>query len=804
MRGVFTYILVLITGLFFSQNGEVKGKLVDDEKNFVPFSTVLLKNKKDSSLVKGEITNEQGEFHLMGLKNGEYFLMLPAVGHQKKFVSDLTISEAQQSLDLGIIQFEKKANQLGEVTVKVDKPFIEKQTDKTVVNIENSIIQTGSSVMEVLEKLPGVMVDQDGNIRLRGKQGVLILMDGKPMVLGGGDLANLLRGMPANSIQKIELITNPSAKWDAAGNAGIINIITKRNKQEGWNSSINLSYGQGRYHKINPSATFSYKRNRFNFFANYAYSDRVGFNNLILDRRFFFNDTLKAEFKTFNYILFPFKTHTPRIGMDYNLGKRTTISLIVAGVGNSIEQRTHNNTDISDGNQNLTGGYEFLNQSHDKFYSATLSSQLKHKLDSAGQEISVDLDYGTYDNNTDQLLTTNYFDAQREFSKNLTLVSKQTGSLELYSVKSDYTKPFRNGLNLDVGIKSSLVKSDKNMQFYDRVNDIDKFDTARSSHFLYNENINAAYLSLKKQFKMLGVQAGLRVEHTKADGRQVINDSSIHRNYVLLFPTLYLDHKLNDKNSLNISLGKRIDRPRYDQMNPFRRLIDITTYSEGNPYLLPQITYHSEISYSFKDMLFFTATYDYTRNNITDVLIQNSATRQTVQTVVNLDHVNYYSFDINLSKKVTKWWRTNSNVLSYYALYTGAVNSYSINQGTPSFVFNCQNYFTIKEGLTSELSLQYNYKNLYGVTLMRTTWGLNAGIQKSMMQKKATLTINCTDMFWHLYPTGITNFGNVSEDWRAIRDTRVVTVSFSYKFGKGQTGRMRRNTGADDEKNRMG
>lgn len=804
MKKTLTKLLTLLCITSFGQTAQVKGKLMDDEKNPVPYSTVLLKSKKDSVLVKGEISNENGEFSLTGLKNGDYFLMLPSVSHQTKFVSDISISDSIPNIDLGILQFEKRTNQLGEITVKTDKPFIEKQTDKTVVNIENSIIQTGSSIMEVLEKLPGVLVDQDGNVRLRGKQGVLILLDGKRMVLSGQDLANMLKGMPANTIQKIEIITNPSAKWDASGNAGILNIITKRNRQEGWNVGINLNYGQGRYHKISPSANFSYKRNKFNFFATYGYSDRRGFNNLILDRRFFSGDTLQTEFLTYNYIRYPFKTHAPRMGVDYFINKKTTVSLLATGSISRIDPSAFNFTDILDGNNNLVGGYNFFNQSHDKYYNATLSSQIKHKIDSLGQEFTVDLDYGKYWNNNHQNFTTDYFDGQRKTTFTNTLVSKQLGELYLYSAKMDYTKPLKNGVNVDAGLKSSLVSSDKDMQFYNRVNDINTYDTARSSHFLYNENINAAYVSLKKQMKNLGVQAGLRAEHTKADGRQVINDSTVHRNYVQLFPTLYLDYKLNDKNLVNVNMGRRIDRPHYEQMNPFRRLIDATTYSEGNPYLVPQSTYHFELGYSFKDMLFFTATYDYTYNNLTDVLIQDSKTRTTIQTIVNLRELNFYAVDVNFTKKLTKWWRTNSSVSSYYGIYTGSVNNYSINQGTPSFNANFQNYFTIKDGLTAELSAHYNYKNLYGVTLMKTTSSVNVGIQKSLFNKKGTLTINCSDIFWKAYPSGITDFGNVNEEWMAVRDTRVFNINFSYKLGKGQTGRMRRNTGADEEKNRMG
>lgn len=480
------------------------------------------------------------------------------------------------------------------------------------------------------------------------------------------------------------------------------------------------------------------------------------------------------------------------------------MSLLLSSAINFIDPTAFNYTDIMDGNKNLVSGYQFYNESHDKYYNGVVSSQIKHKIDTLGQEISFDLDYGKYWNTTDQHFTTNYFDKNRYITNTSILLSKQFGELYLYSAKMDYTKPLKNGVNIDAGLKSSLVASDKDMQFYNRVNDINTYDTARSSHFLYNENINAAYVSLKKQMKDLGVQAGLRAEHTKADGKQVINDSTVHRNYVQLFPTLYLDYKLNDKNQVNINVGRRIDRPHYEQMNPFRRLIDATTYSEGNPYLVPQSTYHFELGYSFKDMLFFTATYDYTYNNLTDVLIQDSKTRTTVQTIVNLRELNFYSVDVNFTKKLTKWWRTNSSVSSYYGIYTGSVNNYSINQGTPSFNVNCQNYFTIKDGLTAELSAQYNYRNLYGVTLMNTTSSVNVGIQKSLFKKKGTLTINCSDIFWHAYPSGITDFGNVNEEWMAVRDTRVFNVTFSYKLGKGQTGRMRRNTGADEEKNRMG
>ena len=214
------------------------------------------------------------------------------------------------------------------VTIDAERPFIEREADKLVVNVENSIINTGSSVLEVFEKLPGVLVDQDGNIRIRGKQGVIVVIDGKPSALSGQDLLNMLRGMSSSNVQKIEIITNPSAKWDASGSSGVLNIIMKKNKLNGYNGSLSFNYGQGRYPKITPSLSLNYKKDKLNLFFNYSYSDRKGFNNLLINRKFYTDGVLNETFLTNNYILMKFSTHNPRIGLDYSISKKTTVSFL--------------------------------------------------------------------------------------------------------------------------------------------------------------------------------------------------------------------------------------------------------------------------------------------------------------------------------------------------------------------------------------------------------------------------------------------------------------------------------------------
>jgi hypothetical protein len=803
MKRIFCLFILIATTNAYSQSpaGTAKGSLTETSGSPVPFSPLMLKKSSDSVLYKGEMSNELGEFTIEKIQPGEYFLEINATGFAKKYIA-VSVQDSV-TYDLGKIVLDQKSTELNTVSVVAEKPFIERQADKTVVNVENSIVQAGSSLLEVMEKLPGVLVDQDGQIAVKGKQGVVVMIDGKPSVLSGQDLANLLRGIPSSGVQKIEIITNPSAKYDAAGNAGIINIVMKRNRLAGFNGSISTGYGQGRYSKYNAAISLNYKKDWYNLFFNYSYANRKGFNNLMLNRKFYEGDTLNTVFETDNYIVFPFVTHTPRLGADFNLSKKTTLSLLGSGVANSFEPYANNHTDILNGAGSKVSSYDFRNDSDDNWYNYSGNAQLNTQLDTAGQELRFDLDYARYWNNTDQLFTTTTKNASDSVTATDYLVGAQHGNLYLYSGKLDYTLPLKKSTKFEAGIKSSYVSSDNNMEFFNRISGEDLFDSARSSHFLYSENINAAYVNFNKQFEKLTVQLGLRAEQTIAKGEQVLDGQNFSRSYEQLFPTAFIDYKLSEKHGLNLSLGRRIDRPGYEQMNPFKRLIDATTYSEGNPYLLPQLTYNTELTYSYDNTFFATAGYSITTQNITDVLIQDAASRTTVQTIVNINEFNYYSLNLSYSKRLTKWWNTNTSILSYYGIYTGTINNFNIDQGTPSFYFSTNNSFSIVDGFSMECSFNYNYKMLYGVTTMNPNSNLTIGAQKTFNKKRGTITLNCTDIFWKAYPSGVTDFGNVNESWTSKRDTRVVNLTISFKLGKGQGARMRRNTGADEEKSRI-
>ncbi len=787
--------------IFSAYGGTIRGILHDNKNKPQPFSTVMLLGAGDSVLYKGEVTNDKGEFIFEQVKEGEFFIRIHVTGFKEIVSGTLRISQENPTVDLGILISEPQSTDLGQVIVKADKPFIERQTDKLIVNIENSSVQTGSSVMEVIEKLPGVLMDQNDNIGLKGKQGALIFVDGKPTGLSGENLSNMLRGLPSNSIQKIEIITNPSAKYDAAGNAGIINIIMKKNRQDGFNGTISAGYGQGRYGKFNTALNLSYKHKWYNLFLNYSYSKRKGFINLLFDRTVLDTNNIPIVMQTNNYSVNPSEVHNPRVGIDFYLSKKTTLSVLGSGISNHFKPTGAANTFSIDAFNNSIGNTRFTNQSNDKWYNYSFNTELKTQLDTSGQELTISMDYANYWNITDQIFTTVYNTNENIFIKQNNRIADQDGSLKLSAFKTDYTLPLKKFAKLDMGIKSSYVVSKNKTSFYDEVNTDWIFSTPMSSHFNYSENINAAYLNLNKDIKKVSIQLGLRAEQTIAKGEQLLNHLSFNRNYFKVFPTVFIDYKINEKHNLNLTAGRRIGRPEYSQLTPFKRMLDPQTYSEGNPGLLPEFTYNVELTYSYKNTIFINPSYSITKNNISDLLFQDGQT--TTQMSANFPRNYYAGLNLIFSKRLTNWWTTNTSFLLFHNAYKGAVNGENVNTATPSFSANTNNSFSIRDGLSMECSFKYSYKCVYGITLMREMYNLTIGIQKALFKKRVTLTLNATDVLWKNYFGGVTTTKGVNQRWDFKRDSRVVNVNVSYKFGKGKVGKMRRQTAADEEKQRI-
>lgn len=792
----FSFLLFTVTALAQTQ---ITGTTQDPEGQPVPSVNVLLFNS-DSILLRAEVANANGEF-LMDVKTpGDYTLELRAIGYVREVTQ---IRVAQSPIDLGTIVLNIAPTQLEGVEVMAEKPFIEMEVDRTVINVENSIISQGSNAWEVMEKLPGVLVTTDDQISLRGKQGVRIMIDGKLQHISSSQLADMLRGMPASNLQKIELITNPSAKYDAEGSAGIINIVLKKNRANGWNGSATGSYGQGRYPKFSGSLNLGKKNTKSAYQFNGSVGHQEFFNHLVINRKFFVQDTVDTEFNTDNYMFFPIRSYNARLGADYYLSPRTTLSLL--GTGSLIERGSNTRTvaDITGLSDSLSGGYLYTSNSDDLRYNYAISAQLQHELDSNGRKLEANLDYATYVNDNSSVFTTELQGFQGGIVGAPEQTGSQVGDLQIYSATLDYTHPFSKKVGLEAGAKASYVTADNDVRFFTMVNGEGVLDSGISNHYLYSENINAAYLNLRSKGAKFTWQFGLRAEQTIAKGDQLTTGEDFRRNYFQLFPSVFLNYTASQKHNFNFSVTRRINRPHYEQLNPFVRLIDATSFGQGNPDLLPQLSYNFEVTHTWNQMLFTTAGFTLGRDAITSVLLQDSETRQTIQTVDNVDFLYNYSLGITFSKRLTPWWNTNTSITGVYARYQGDIEDQNIDRGRPTFFANTTNRFTLGKTTSAELGFRYNHTNEYALTVIQPNFGLSLGLQQQLFDNRATLSVNATDIFWTAYPSGLTTFDNVVEDWTAFRDTRVVYVSFRYKFGQGQSPRMRRKTGADEEKERI-
>ena len=781
-------------------------RIIDGKSNGVDAATVSLLKAKDSSLVKANITERDGSVTFEQVKEGAYLLSTSVVGYKKAFTGQFTVDQGNQKIVVPDVRLSASSSELKEVGVVAKKPFIEKQIDRIVVNVSSSAISAGNTALDVLARSPGVLVNQSDNISMKGKQGVIVMIEGKLTNLSSTDLANLLRSMPANSIDKIELITNPSAKFDAAGSAGIINIILKKDMRYGTNGSLSASAGQGRYGKMNTGINLNYRNKGVNIFGNYNYTYRNGFNNLVLDRQFFNdNGQLQGAYLQNNYLKFPLHSNLAKVGMDYSPSKNTTIGVVFTGLISQFNPSGNDASDVLDSLRQKVSYFRTTSQASNRLKNYAGNLNFKHNIDTAGQDITADLDYARYNVSSVQDYMTSYFNLDgTKAQPDDILNDHQPGVLDIYSIKADYTLPLKKQVRFEAGFKSSYVKADNNLSFYNIINQTPVFDTTKSNHFLYNENINAGYLNLSKGWGQYKVQLGLRAEQTISHGDQLTTDNKFKNSYIQLFPSLFISDKLNEQNEFSFSFGRRVDRPTYKQMNPFKFYLDPSTYVQGNPYLGPQTTYTLQADYTFKQKYIASFIYSNTGNSITSVLYPDPVNeRVTIQSDVNLSHNYYYGFSFTVPVDITRWWSSTNNLNTYYNSYTGNLANTPLDKGKFAFDANSNNTFVISKNTSAELNGIYNSGNVYGYLYIKHTIELSAGIQQTVLKGKGTLKFNVSDLLRSNNLVGTTDIGNYSEMFKRHIESRVATLAFTYRFGNNKVAPSRRRTGgAEDEKRR--
>ncbi|RIV24863.1 TonB-dependent receptor [Fibrisoma montanum] len=801
-------LLLLPTSFAAAQSYSITGSVAGADQKAVEGAVVSLLRSTDSSFVKGALVDANGTFAIAKLSAGTFRLSVSYLGYQNYMSQPITLDEQHAGVTLPAIALQPAEKSLSEVRVVAKKPFVEQRIDRVVVNPDALISNAGTTSLEVLEKAPGVQVDANGVISLQGRAGVVVFVDDKPTYLSAGELANYLRSLPSGSIETIEIMTNPPAKYDAAGNAGVINIRLKKTKARGLNGGWSVSYGQGRYFRSNNSANLNYRTGNLNFFGNVSLNANNMYQDLTIWREYFAPTGQKQSGFTQNsYIRRRMNSANLKAGVDWYVSGKSTLGLVLSGFHNPATSTVTNNARLFDANGGVTARVEAFTPSDRLLDNKSANLNYAYKFDSSGRELSINLDYLTYGSDTDQSLTNTVFATGQPVEKTV-LESSLPSTINIRTAKADYVHPLAKGSKVEAGVKRSDIETDNVANFFDVVGNERRPNYEFSNNFTYNEAISAGYLNYSLERKRFTMQAGLRFEHTAIRGEQLgnemVNDSSFSRQYNSLFPTFYATYRLDSagKHQLRFSYGRRIDRPNYQSMNPFTYPLDRFTLYGGNPYLRPTFSDNLELSHTFNNSVTTTLRYSQARDVIFETIQQGN--QVFYSRPGNIGKQVSYGIALNGTWQPVKWWtlQVYSEVM-YNRFQANLYNQQLDNSGTYWYVAPT-NQFRLTSSWSAELAGTYQTRAYVGQFIIIPIGQVRAGIAKTVWKNKGTLKLAVSDLFYTNQVGGdIQGLGNSTARWYSYLDSRVATISFAYRFNSGQTLRQRQTGGSESEQSRV-
>ncbi len=771
----------------------ISGKIVDEKQQPLKAATVLLLKQKDSSLVKSLLSDNEGNFSFADVKAGSYIISVTMVGYKK---SRAKLEVADKDIQMNVIKLMPGAAVLGDVTVTAAKPFLEQKADRLVVNIEGSATAAGATAFEVLQKIPGVLVIND-KLSVVGKGAPVIMIDGR--LSQYVDMTQVLREMSAADIEKIELITNPGAKYDASGGA-IINIILKRNANLGTNGNINLNGAMGLYNKTTAHTdrnfyrhgegiSINHREGRLNLFAGYNFLHRNQyeyneFDRLISPSRFFQT----------NYNPSYVNSHTYRAGADYYADKKNTFGVMIRGfVRNGLSEAQNNTLQSDAATEQALSTFKTFNNTQTQRINTSVNGNWKHSFDSLGKELNADIDYSAY-------TLKNKSDIINQLSNGTQYPSQQiiNNPVRLLVFKADYVLPAGKDAKLEAGVKSSVATINNFLTFSQ--NGI--VDNSRSTDFKYTENINAAYASFQRKFKKWELQGGLRTEQTIATGKtqgQLVLD----RNYWQLFPSVFVTRTINKQLSAILQYSRRVNRPSYQQQNPFIEYLDSLTYTKGNPLLKPETADQYKFSLAYNNQPFFSVSY----NKKHDVIFDDAPNQDGNRTYTTPENLASYEniaieldFPVEFGKKISGYGGNQAVYNHYKADYLGA--TYDRNKW--NWLAYWQVAYKPVPSWSFEVSGFYTTQLLDEFIIINDMGSLNIAAQKLLWNKKGRISLNFSDILFGQRTRGALVYQEINVHFVQWNETRNIRLVFNYTFGNQKLKAARtRETASDEETQRV-
>ncbi|MES2514125.1 MAG: TonB-dependent receptor [Bacteroidota bacterium] len=788
--------------VFFSQN-KVSGIIKDSANTGIPFVNIAILKGSDSSIVRGTISDEYGSFTFEHIKPGNHILKFYAVGYSELYSPVFLLDSTTQLVVPEITMLQQGVN-LNEVSVTSIKRTIEFKNGMTILNVENSIMAAGNTVMDVLKRIPGVTVDNNNNISISGKQGVRIMMDGRMQQLAMEQIVSMLSAMSADQVSKIEVMKSPPVKYDAQGNAGIINIVTKKVTTKGYSGSINYNPGMGQRFGNSIYATLNFRSKKLTIFSNVnpmykVFYDRYEYHKFVTyqNNTTIFDHTGDHE-NLRKYI-------SGKIGADYAFTNKTTVGFFVANTINNTRPVEHGYVSINGYNDVGFDHYYYVTDDREIWTNPSYNLNAEHKFDTLGTNLSVSIDYADFKNTSDRRSESVFLNGDNSYAKPVQLFqSNNNSTINIFTQKLDFQTYLKPTWFFETGAKGTFVSNTTDFVFQRQDTVIQSYyiDTSFTNNYRYKETLIAGYINIRKEFKKGTISFGLRAENTEITGHNLTNGFKLTRNYLNFFPNLSFDYQFNDKHNIQLNYNRRLDRPNYSQLNPFKRFEDQYALAAGNPYLNPQFSDNVDFVHTYNQWLTNSIGYAHFTQLFSDVTFQNDSTKISTFIPVNLDESNYYYYNLFLQKQLVSWWNAEFSLNVYYTSFKSKIGNSTLNTSTVSSNIYFNNDFILPKDFKIQLTMHYNAPNKYAANYNKSSGSCDFGVKKAFMKGNFNIMFQFLDMFYTDISRTVYDFDNQYYTFDSYNDSRRFRLTLNYKFGKTNI-RVKEKSGNQQETGRI-
>lgn len=801
------FVMLLVHTINISAQSVILGRITEKNNTPVAGATVLLLNHADSAYIAGTTSDFDGKFELANVKPGNYILSFSMIGYKKINVPQQITQNTTNKL--GDIILEEDSYMLSNVTVIGKRPPVKIESGKMTINLSSALLNTDGNILDALQKLPGVIVQSDGTIILNGKSGANVLIDDKVTYLSGENLINYLRSIPTESVDNIELISQPSSKYEAAGSSGIINIQKKRIKEQGINIAASSGLERGMHTRGNGSFSLSFRHNKLNMYVDYSNYWGKEYVELIVSGTYLDPVTsepadLRKDFV--NDLNRKYIGHYAKTGVDYDFSDKVTAGAYISSNWFTIDK---NETIVSDfftkDNLKSDSTLTALSTRDHKYTNVIGGANVTYKFAESGKW-DTSFDYQLFDQKDDQLLKSTFENHINPVEKD-TLSGSTNGDIRIYSGQTNLNYGISEKFRISAGLKTAFVNIGSNALYKNLIAGSWQKDSNLSSNFSYKENINAAYLQLNANWSpRFSTEIGLRLENTNTKSRYsaTTQDSIFNKSYTHLFPTLMVQYQPSENHAFSMIYGRRIVRPNYRSMNPFVEVRDQYLYEQGNTGLQPELIDNIEISWLFKKRYSLNAFYSHRSNPISLSFLVEENSRVLILPL-NLSDNNSFGLRAGLNNlKPFSWWTAHINGSLTYKKFDWITSGKTFKNEVLTPMIHINNQFTLPYGWGAEASGFYSGKMIEGQSIVEPLWTVSLGVRKNLLNEKFSLYIYARDIFQSNRPRVSVDSNYLHYKQTEKNDNRMIGISLSYRFNRGREIKKSQNDNRIEESKRIG